>query len=93
MTGDSEDISRRYKVTVDHLLTPNEVAGLLGVTPETIRGWAERGKLTVVLTPGGQTRYRHTEVMMHVAAMAPAARPGATNGGEPALSVSDQPPG
>ena len=75
MTGDTEGMFKRHKLT-EHLLTPNEVAGLLGVTTETIRGWAERGKLTVVLTPGGQPRYRHSEVMMHVAAMAPATRLG-----------------
>lgn len=89
MTGDTEGNSKRHRAMADHLLTPSEVAGLLGVTAETIRGWAERGKLTVVRTPGGKPRYRHTEVMMHVAAMAPAARPVSANGGEPVEGVSD----
>ncbi len=71
MTGETGRRSKRSLPEGEYLLTPDEVAGLLGVNAETIRDWADRGKLTVVRTPGGQARYRHTEVMMHVAAMSP----------------------
>jgi excisionase family DNA binding protein len=48
---------------VDDLLTPREVAGMLGVRTTTIGRWARIGTLTpVVRTPGGHRRYRREDV-------------------------------
>lgn len=51
------------RVVAEPLLTPAETAALLDRDPKTIRGWAQRGKLSPVFTPGGHRRYREAEVM------------------------------
>lgn len=38
------------------LLTMKQVAIFYGVTPRTVRNWAEKGAITVVRTPTGQPR-------------------------------------
>jgi excisionase family DNA binding protein len=50
---------------IDHneaLLTPAEVANLLGVAPVTIRAWAAKGLFAKRLTPGGHRRFIRYEV-------------------------------
>jgi excisionase family DNA binding protein len=44
------------------LLTPGEVAAMLGVDPKTVSRWARAGKLSAIRTPGGHRRYSKTEV-------------------------------
>jgi len=44
------------------LLTTAQVAKLAGVTPRTVRNWAEAGKLTVERTSGGHRRFSRREV-------------------------------
>jgi molybdopterin-binding protein len=39
-----------------------EAAKQLGVSPDTLRRWAEAGRVTVELTPGGQRRVSQAEV-------------------------------
>jgi excisionase family DNA binding protein len=46
----------------DRLLTASEVATLFRVDPKTVTRWARSGKLTSIRTPGGQRRFRQTEV-------------------------------
>lgn len=46
----------------ERLLTPAEVAHTFRVDPKTVIRWAKTGKLTAILTPGGQRRYRESEV-------------------------------
>ena len=43
-------------------LTPQEVAGLLMVSPVTVRQWAQRGLLRAELTPGGHRRFLLDEI-------------------------------
>lgn len=43
-------------------LTPNEVAGLLLVSPITIRQWAQKGLLKAQTTAGGHRRFARSEV-------------------------------
>lgn len=43
-------------------LTPNEVAGILMVSPVTVRQWAHKGLLRAELTLGGHRRFLRTEV-------------------------------
>lgn len=45
------------------LLRSGEVAAMLYVHPRTVTRWANSGKLTSVLTPGGQRRFALTEVL------------------------------
>lgn len=45
------------------LLTPSQVADLLGVDPKTVTRWAQAGKLpTAALTVGGHRRYRRSDL-------------------------------
>jgi excisionase family DNA binding protein len=44
------------------LLTARELAGLLGVSPETVLRWTRRGELPAIRLPGGAIRYRRDEL-------------------------------
>jgi len=44
------------------MLTPAEVAALMGVNPKTVTRWARTGKLTSIRTPGGHRRYPEADV-------------------------------
>jgi excisionase family DNA binding protein len=46
----------------DRLLTPGEVAGLFRVDPKTVTRWAASGRIRSIRTPGGQRRFRESEV-------------------------------
>lgn len=53
-------VSHRH--TEPPLVSTGEVARLFRVDPKTVLRWSKAGKLTPVLTPGGQRRYRQDEV-------------------------------
>ncbi|MEJ2454686.1 MAG: response regulator [Candidatus Thiodiazotropha sp.] len=44
-------------------LSPGETAKILGVTPATLRGWTNRGRLRAETTEGGHRRYPVSEVL------------------------------
>lgn len=46
----------------EKLLTPNEVAELLLVSPTTVRFWAQKGALKALTTPGGHRRFKFEDV-------------------------------
>jgi len=46
----------------ERLLTPGEVASLFRVDPKTVTRWAASGRIRSVRTPGGQRRFRDSEV-------------------------------
>jgi len=46
----------------EEMLTSSEVGAAFRVTPFTVTRWVKKGKLTSVLTPGGQHRFRASEV-------------------------------
>ncbi|MDH5516195.1 MAG: response regulator [Gammaproteobacteria bacterium] len=50
-----EDVSKK-------LLTPNDVAELLLVSPTTVRFWAHKGALKALTTPGGHRRFNYEDV-------------------------------
>lgn len=52
---------------LDDLLAPAQAAALIGVTAETIRRYAEAGRLPHLVTPGGHRRYRRSDVLALVA--------------------------
>ncbi len=45
------------------MLTPSEVASLLGVSTKTVGRWGDRGTLTVRRTTGGHRRFRAGDVL------------------------------
>lgn len=53
-------VSHRH--TEPPLVSTGEVARLFQVDPNTVRRWSKAGKLTPVITPGGQRRYQQDEV-------------------------------
>ncbi|MER7131690.1 BldC family transcriptional regulator [Streptosporangium saharense] len=46
----------------ERLLTPGEVAHIFGVDPKTVNRWSLTGRIPSLKTPGGQRRYRETDV-------------------------------
>jgi excisionase family DNA binding protein len=48
------------------LLRPVEVARMFGVDPKTVTRWANTGRLSVIVTPGGHRRFRRDEVMAYL---------------------------
>jgi excisionase family DNA binding protein len=46
----------------DRLLTPREVAVLFRVDSKTVARWAATGRIKGVRTPGGQWRFRESDV-------------------------------
>jgi excisionase family DNA binding protein len=48
--------------TRESVLTPKQVAKIFKVSPDTVAGWAENGKLPYFKTPGGHRRFRRVDV-------------------------------
>ena len=46
----------------EELLTSAQIAVIFGVSSETVRQWAEAGKLNGFRTPGGHWRFRRSEI-------------------------------
>mgnify|MGYP001614673223 FL=1 len=46
----------------DRLLKPCEVADLFRVDPKTVGRWAAKGRIGSIRTPGGDRRYRGSEI-------------------------------
>lgn len=47
----------------DYFLTPTEAATMLGITTETLRTWANTGKIPYIATEGGHHRYLRSEIV------------------------------
>ena len=45
------------------ILTPNQVAEMMMVSPATVRQWAAKGHLKAMNTPGGHRRFRLADVI------------------------------
>lgn len=67
---------------IGRLLTAREVAGLLGVSTETVLRWVRAGKLRAVKLPSGQTRFREDELDAWIAERATLARGDVTHPAE-----------
>ena len=70
--------------TRDDWLTLGEASRVLGVDPDTLRRWADNGKVEVFTTPGGHRRF----LKVSIEAMLPRARPSK----RPSLSSIGEPP-
>jgi excisionase family DNA binding protein len=55
------------------LISTGEAARLLGVSPQTVRRWADLGDLPSVRTPGGQRRFHRSTVNALLAIPSPEA--------------------
>ncbi|WTY93102.1 helix-turn-helix domain-containing protein [Sphaerisporangium sp. NBC_01403] len=53
---------------MERLLTRLEVAAVFKVAPRTVTSWARGGRLRSTRTPGGQYRFRESDVKEQLAA-------------------------
>lgn len=51
----------------EELLTPGQVAALFKVSVTTVGNWADDGKLPSFRTPGGQRRFRRSDIETFIA--------------------------
>lgn len=49
-------------IQFERLMTTNEVAALFRVDHKTVARWAAGGRISSIKTPGGQHRFRESEV-------------------------------
>jgi excisionase family DNA binding protein len=47
---------------IDRLIRLDDAARLLGVSTRTLRDWTTKGKFDCVRTPGGQRRFRLSDI-------------------------------
>jgi hypothetical protein len=73
------------RVGAEPLLTRAEAAALLGIRPKSVTKRADAGKLNPIRLPGGQRRYRESEVRAQSAA---GTRPAFKRGGNGDASKS-----
>ena len=52
-------------------LSLGEASRLLGVTPATLRRWADHGDVAAFVTPGGHRRFPRTVIRLHYANISP----------------------
>ncbi len=60
--GSGQNMQAPVLAEQNHWLCPREVAALLGVSPVTVRLWAQEGKLDFSITAGGHRRFRQQDV-------------------------------
>jgi excisionase family DNA binding protein len=63
MTAATKRAPERRKLEPADLLDTREVATIFSVSQRTIANWAVSGKLVGWRTPGGQLRFRRSEVL------------------------------
>lgn len=51
-----------YTPEVGEHLRLGEAAALIPVHPDTLRNWADEGKVPFIRTPGGQRRFRRSDI-------------------------------
>lgn len=73
-------IDRRPPVTSTAWLSLGPASRLVGVDPDTLRRWADEGRIEVYLTPGGHRRFKRRAIETLVATRRPGARPLASLG-------------
>ena len=60
--GISGDMALTVEGTPRHFLNVGQAAEYLGVSAASLRNWSDQGKVPVYRTPGGQRRYRVTDL-------------------------------
>jgi excisionase family DNA binding protein len=66
-----DQVSPGTPAAAEDYLGLGEAARLLGITPQTLRRWADRGQIASYTTPGGHRRFPRSALI----ALAPAGRP------------------
>ena len=56
------DMDNAVERTPRHFLNVGQAADYLGVSAASLRNWSDQGKVPVYRTPGGQRRYRVTDL-------------------------------
>lgn len=56
------DHARMDEITEGWTLTPHQAAQLLGVSPDTVKVWGDKGKIPCWRTPTGHRRYRRSDI-------------------------------
>ena len=56
------DMKDMVERTPRHFLNVGQAAEYLGVSAASLRNWSDQGKVPVYRTPGGQRRYRVTDL-------------------------------
>jgi excisionase family DNA binding protein len=56
------DMAHMVEGTPRHFLNVGQAAEYLGVSAASLRNWSDQGKVPVYRTPGGQRRYRVTDL-------------------------------
>ena len=60
----------------EKLLTISQAAERLGVHQNTLRGWADRGLVPVVMLPSGYRRFRPSDIQRIIEQMEAGEKPG-----------------
>ena len=71
-------------------LTLGEASRVLGVDPDTLRRWADNGKIEVFTTPGGHRRFLKTSIDALLPRAKPARRPSLSAMGEPPDRIASE---
>jgi excisionase family DNA binding protein len=69
--------------TIDPPLSLGPASRLLGVDPDTLRRWADEGRVEVYLTPGGHRRFARRTIDALTRTRRPGSRPLASMGASP----------
>ena len=56
------DMANTVERTPRHFLNVGQAAEYLGVSAASLRNWSDQGKVPVYRTPGGQRRYRVSDL-------------------------------
>lgn len=57
-------MNRRIASEQTALLTAGQAATILGVSPGTVRRWAQKGQISYVALPSGLMRFRREDIEM-----------------------------
>jgi excisionase family DNA binding protein len=75
-----QPVDRRPPAPSSTWLSLGPASRLVGVDPDTLRRWADEGRIEVYLTPGGHRRFKRRAVETLVATRRPGSRPLASLG-------------
>lgn len=66
MRQSKQRLKTLFQIPMPTLLTIKQAAGLVGVTPKTIRRWESEGKIQATRTPGGHRRFNSEQLLQTI---------------------------